>query len=109
MAIYNLQTLVRTVANVSGVVVTGTCKESMRADGNLRTPSFSLPSLSPLAGPFPNGANPDDNQGVLRAGRSACELGVVPGVETSSAYHRERQAMMQIMPAGWSMANPTRG
>jgi hypothetical protein len=102
MAVKNLQNLVQCVANI-GVRVTGTkCKDSTRAMESFQVPFLSLLSL-PLAGPFPAGATPD-NQGVLRAGRSACQLGVSPSARTmretwsmspSASYHRERKAMYE--------------
>ena len=109
MAVKNLQTLVQSVAKRSGVVVTGTeCKDSMRAAGNFQAPFLSLPSLPP-AGPFPMGISPD-NQGVLRAGRSACMLGVLPRARTSASYDRERTAMHEAArPTSWSMTSLLRG
>jgi len=101
MAIKNLQTQVHCVA-VQGVVATGMRKETMRADGNFQAPFLSLPSLLPLAGPYSFGMCPD-NQGVLRAGRSACGLGVVPSVRASASYGRERKSVT------WPMTNQTRG
>ena len=102
MAVKNLQKLVQCVANMRGVVVTGTCKETMRADGNFQAPFLSLPSLVPLAGPFPIGMQPD-NQGVLRTGRSARMLGVSPStgamqtwpMSPSASYHREQKAIYE--------------
>ena len=82
MASKNLQNLVQCVAK--RVVVTGMRKESMRADGSFQAPFLSL-CLSPRTGPFPYGTNPD-NQGFLRAGRSACELGVMPIGRTSASF-----------------------
>jgi len=109
MAITNLQTLVKCAANLNGVRVTGTeSKDSMRANGSLQAPFLSLPSL-PLAGPFPIGMNPD-NQGVLRAGRSACMLGVVSSARTSASYHRERKATSETaMQPSWLRAISARG
>jgi hypothetical protein len=100
MAVTNLQNLVLCVANIHGVVVTGTRKESKRAAGSFPATFLSIPSLM-LDGPFPTGTDPD-NQGVLRAGRSASRLGVEPCARTSS-YHRELPAMP------WSMAKRVRG
>lgn len=89
MAVKNLQTVVQCAANIQGVVVTGTRKESKRA-GSFLAPSFSEPSLR-LAGPNPMGTDPD-NGTFLRAGRSASELGVEPCARTSPHY-RERKTM----------------
>ncbi len=100
MASKNLQILVQCVANIHGVVVTGTRKESKRASGIIPAPFSSMPSLQ-LTGPFAVGTGPD-NQGFLRAGRSASVLGVVPCVRTSTPY-RERKAM------SWATTNRMRG
>jgi hypothetical protein len=89
MALKNLPNQVQCVANVSGVVATGTCKAMERFQASF----LSLLSL-PLAGPYPTGATPD-NQGVLRAGRSA-RLGVSPTWSMSpSSMHRERKAIIE--------------
>ena len=84
MASTNLQNLVEHNANL-GVVVTGTRKATVRAMG---CPTPSLPRLA-LAEPFSARTNPD-NQGVLRAGRSASLLGVMP---SAGSYQRVKAMM----------------
>jgi hypothetical protein len=84
MASTTLQNLVQQHANL-GVVVTGTRKDMVRAAG---CPIPSLPRLA-LAEPFSARTNPD-NPGVLRAGRSASLLGVVP---SAGSYPRVKAMM----------------
>lgn len=94
MAVKNLQAVVQCAANIRGVVVTGMRKESKRATEAFPAPSISEPSLR-LVGPNPFGTDPD-NGAILRAGRSASELGVEPG-GWSMSYHRKPRAMEWTM------------
>jgi len=83
MAVKNMQTVARCVANQHGVRVTGTECSSMQAGGSFQAPILSLP-WHPLPGLYPTRTGLDakiaeDNTAtalaVLRTGRSASGAG----------------------------------